>query len=95
MEQRTHHRKICTSWYHQRWFRILLVIVGLDMMVLGITLALGLNIVRLIEGYPILRILAGLAYVVVAIFIVTYALSYRRMQKEQFLLCQHCGQQCQ
>ncbi|MFT6829625.1 MAG: hypothetical protein ACJAV6_000458 [Candidatus Paceibacteria bacterium] len=84
-------RKICDSWYHQRWFRILLVIVGVDMIVLGVTFALGLDIISLIEGHIILRVLGGLAYVVVALFIIHYAMSYSRIRRNEFLLCQHCA----
>jgi len=84
-------RKICDSWYHQRWFRVLLIIVAIDMIVLGITFALGLDVISLIEGYAVLRVIGGLAYVIVALFIIHYSMSYSRIRKEEFLLCQHCA----
>ncbi|MCA9352888.1 hypothetical protein KC901_01770 [Patescibacteria group bacterium] len=90
----TGQRKICDSWYHQRWFRILLVIVGLDMMVLGVSFMLDFDVVRLIHAHTVLRVIGGLAYILVAIFIIHQALSYPRMKREVSLLCQHCGQEC-
>ena len=92
MKKHAQHRKICDSWYHQKWFRTLLVIVGLDMVVVGVAFALGLDILSFIQNFPtILRIIGGLAYVVVAGFIIYYALSYNRFHKESYLVCQHCA----
>jgi len=92
MEKHAQHRKICDSWYHQKWFRILLVLVGIDMIVLGIVFALGLDILSFVQGFPaLLRVLGGLAYIVVASFIIYYAVSYKKFHKESYLVCQHCA----
>lgn len=85
-------RKICDSWYHQRWFRILLIIVGVDMIILGGALVLGLDIVSLIEDiHAFWRILGGLAYILVAVFIIHYSLLYNSVQQKTYMLCQHCA----
>ena len=85
-------RKICDSWYHQKWFRILLVLVAIDMIVLGATFAIGLDIMSMIKIHTSLRIIGGSAYIVAALFIIHYAMSYSRIRKNEFLLCQHCAQ---
>lgn len=88
----TQRRKICDSWYHQSWFRILLIIVAVDMIVLGAAFTLGLDIMSLLGEIHIgLRALGGAAYVLVALFIIHYAMSYSNMKKETFLVCQHCA----
>ena len=85
-------RKICDSWYHQRWFRILLVIVAIDMILLGAAFAFGVNITTLIDTtHPLLRVLGGIAYILVAIFIIHHATSYERMKKKTYFVCQHCA----
>ena len=85
-------RKICDSWYHQRWFRILLVIVGVDMIILGGTFALGIDVMSLVEGIHVIwRVIGGLAYILVAIFIIHQALSYNKMRQNISLVCQHCA----
>jgi ABC-type uncharacterized transport system permease subunit len=88
----TQKRKICDSWYHQRWFRILLVIVAIDMIVLGVTFALGLDVMNLLgDIHIVLRAIGGLAYVLVAVFVIHYSMSYSKLKKENFLVCQHCA----
>lgn len=88
----TQQRKICNSWYHQSWFRVILVIVAIDMIVLGVTFALGLDIMNLLGDINIiLRSIGGLAYVLVALFVIHYAMSYTTMKKETYLVCQHCA----
>ena len=85
-------RKICDSWYHQRWFRILLVIVGVDMIILGGTFALGIDVISLVEGIHVIwRVIGGLAYILVAIFIIHQALSYNKLRQNISLVCQHCA----
>ena len=92
--KQSRHRKICDSWYHQSWFRVLLVIVGVDMIILGGAVAVGLDIVSVLESLPaFVRVIGGLAYIVVALFIIHYAMSYRSIKKEAYLLCQHCAAQ--
>lgn len=87
------HKKICDSWYHQRWFRVLLVVVGIDMIFLGGAFAFGFDITNLIDmTHPLLRMLGGAAYIIVAIFIIHYALSYSQMKKTQYLVCQYCAE---
>ena len=90
----TKHRKICDSWYHQKWFRILLVIVGVDMIILGGTFALGIDLVSLLDSIHVVwRVIGGVAYILVAIFIIHYALMYSRIREKSYLLCQHCAQE--
>lgn len=88
----TQRRKICDSWYHQGWFRILLILVAVDMIVLGVVFAIGLDILNLLGDVHIaLRIIGGAAYVLVAVFIIHYAMSYKKMKNDSFLICQHCA----
>ena len=85
-------RKICDSWYHQKWFRVLLVIVGVDMIVLGATFAVGVDVMSIIADIPLVfRIIAGLAYILVALFIIHQALSYNSMHRHTAFVCQHCA----
>lgn len=88
----TQRRKICDSWYHQSWFRVLLVLVAVDMIVLGVVFAAGLDILNLLGNiHVVLRLIGGAAYVLVAVFIIHYAMSYKKMKKDSFLICQHCS----
>ena len=90
-ENNTQHKKLCDSWYHQKWFRIVLVIVGLDMVVLGAAIALNLDILSFIQNInSVVRIIGGFAYVLVAMFVIHYALSYEKLKKETYLVCRHC-----
>lgn len=92
MKKTEQRRKICDSWYHQRWFRILLVIVAVDMIVLGAAVAFNLDILSIIDGLgSVVRIIGGAAYILVAVFIIHYAMSYKKLQKESYLVCQHCA----
>jgi hypothetical protein len=85
-------RKICDSWYHQGWFRILLIIVAVDMIFVGVTFGFGLDIMSLLgDVHIVIRVIGGLAYVLVALFVIHYAISYKKMKKEIFLVCQHCA----
>lgn len=92
MKKNMQQRKICDSWYHQSWFRILLVVVAVDMIFLGVSFAVGLDVIGFIQGIGLAwRILGGLAYVLVALFVIHYALSYKQLQKETYFVCQHCA----
>jgi hypothetical protein len=92
MKKHTKNRKVCDSWYHQKWFRVLLVVVAIDMIVLGATFGLGLDIMNLIgDFHPLLRIIGGIAYIIVALFIIHYAMSYQSLKKQTYLVCQHCA----
>lgn len=85
-------RKICDSWYHQTWFRIILVIVGIDMIVLGFSFAIGIDIMSLAPNIiPVLRVVFGIMYILVALFIVHYALGYEHIKKRTHFVCHHCG----
>lgn len=92
MEQSLKHRKICQSWYHRTWFRIILVIVGIDMIVLGASLILGFDLLTLLVGIHMMwRIIGGIAYILTASFILHYAFSYRHFRKKHAFVCQHCA----
>ncbi len=85
-------RKICDSWYHQTWFRFILVIVGIDMIVLGFSFAIGLDITTIITGFgPLLRVIFGSMYMLVALFIIHYALAYKKIKEETHFTCHHCA----
>ena len=85
-------RKICNSWYHQGWFRAILVIVGIDMIVLGFSFAIGLDIMSLAPNVGVvLRVVFGIMYIMVALFIVHYALMYKKIKEESHFVCHHCG----
>lgn len=90
--QNTKRRRVCNSWYHQTWFRILLVVVGVDMMILGATFAVGIDIVSFVNSFDTwLRVVFGIAYISVALFIIHYALSYQQMKRDAHFVCHHCG----
>lgn len=92
MENIEQQRRICDSWYHQRWFRILLVIVGIDMILLGATFIMGTRLISLIGGInPIIRMIGGIGYVLISLYIIHHAMSYRSTKKETYLVCQHCA----
>jgi len=78
-EQHTIHH----SWYHERWFRVLLVIVGFNMVILGFTIILNPDLLSFVQKvHSAIRIIAGLAYILVASFVIYYALSYEKLLKE-------------
>ncbi len=84
--------RVCDSWYHHRWFRVILIIVALDMIVLGISFALGYDAVLFFAGItgPVIRAIIGIMYVLVAVFILKETMSYQKNKSEQDLVCQHC-----
>jgi hypothetical protein len=62
------------------------------MIVLGVTFALGLDVMNLLgDIHIVLRAIGGLAYVLVAVFVIHYSMSYSKLKKENFLVCQHCA----
>jgi|GEM_PF-2556999 len=85
-------RKVCDSWYHHRWFRMVLLLVGVDMLVLGVGFAVGINPIVLLAGVTniIVRGIIGIAYVLVAGYLIKHSLSYEQLVKETNLACQHC-----
>lgn len=92
MKKHVQGRRICDSWYHQKWFRILLIIVGVDMILLGAVLILGLDVSAMIEAMHMsLRIVGGLVYILVAVFIIHQALSYEKQHANIHYLCKHCA----
>ena len=92
MNKHEQRRKICDSWYHQKWFRIILIIVGLDMIFLGFAFVFNMDIVGILTMIPgWLRILGGILYVLCASFMVHYALSYNLIKRNTRFICQHCG----
>lgn len=94
MKKSTKKRRICSSLYHQPLFRIILVLVGIDMIVLGFTFAMGIDIFALVpEMHLILRIIFGLLYVLVALFIIHYALAYKDVKEMCQFVCHDCAHQ--
>lgn len=92
MKKHAQQRKICDSWYHQRWFRILLVIVGIDMILLGGTIMFNLDFISLLEKVPtFVNVIGGIAYMLVAIFIIHQAMSYNSLHRNTHFICQHCA----
>lgn len=85
-------RQVCNSWYHQKWFRVILVLVGIDMFVLGFAFAANIDIFKIIPEINIVfHIIGGFMYMVVASFIIHYAFDYRQLKKKSHFVCNHCG----
>jgi len=85
-------RKICDSMYHQKWFRVLLILVGIDMIILGFTVAIGMDILSIIPYLgAVTRIVFGLLYITAALFMIHYAVAYERIKKESHFVCAHCS----
>lgn len=85
-------RRICNSLYHNPLFRAVLVIVGIDMIVLGFSFAIGIDIMSFAPQVAIpLRIIFGLMYILVALFVIHYALAYRKFKKDSHFVCHHCA----
>ena len=70
-----------------------MIIIGIDMFVLGLSFALGFNILVFFAGITgtIARALIGISYIVISGYIIKHALNYKKHMKESYLLCQHCG----
>lgn len=92
MKHELKNKRRCDSWYHHRWFRILLLLVGIDMFILGFVFALGYNPLVFFVAItgPFLRALIGIAYVVVSGYIIKHSLSYSKMVSERHLVCEDC-----
>lgn len=85
-------RKICDSWYHQKWFRFILVIVGIDIFILGFTIAAGVDIFTFLsEMHLVLKIVIGFLYILVASFIIHYAIDYEDIRNKAHFTCHYCG----
>ena len=95
MNKKNSIRRICNSWYHHKWFRIILLLVGVDMLILGFSFALGYNALVFFVGITgvTVRAIIGIAYILVAGYIIKHAVSYRRSTKKAYLLCQHCTEE--
>ena len=92
MKKSKEFKKVCNSWYHQRWFRILLIIVGVDMIVFGVLFGLGINVWQFVLYAPsVVRLLGGLMYVLVALYLIHHAMSYQTMKEKMNLVCHHCA----
>lgn len=91
MKDHMKRRKICTSWYHQTWFRVVLIIVGFDLVILGFAFAIGIDLVAITNHFsPIVRIVFGLMYVLAALFLIHYSLAYNKIKSMSHLVCHHC-----
>lgn len=91
MKEHAKRRKVCGSWYHRAWFRIILIIVGFDLVILGFTFAIGIDLVAITNHFsPIIRIIFGLMYILAALFLIHYALAYKKMKENSHLTCHHC-----
>ncbi len=79
----------CESWYHQKWFRIVLVFIAIDMFILGFSFAIGVNVLVFFAGIvgTITRAIIGILYVMVAGYILNHTLHYKRHIKEHHLVC--------
>ncbi len=95
MSRKFKKEKRCGSWYHQSWFRVLLILVSLDMIFFGAAISLNIDVFGFINKFhSTLRVLGGLAYILIALMIIHFAVSYKRIKKESYLLCQNCGDEC-
>ncbi len=74
---------VSESWYHQKWFRVVLIIVGIDMILLGSVFILDLRIIGVIASvYPLFRVAVGFGYILTALFIIYHSLSYEKFHEE-------------
>ena len=88
-------RRICNSWYHHKWFRVLLVFIGIDLFILGVTFALGINLLVFFAGITgaIIRVIFGILYILIAGYLIKHGLYYKKATQESYMLCQHCAHQ--
>ena len=85
-------RKVCNSWYHQKWFRFILVLVGIDMFIFGFAFAARIDIFTLIPKLNIIfHFIFGFLYMLVASFIIHYAFDYKKFKKNSHFVCHYCG----
>ena len=96
-EKREQHYQIrkgythCRSLYHHPWFRILLVLVSIDMIVLGFCYAIGINVFSLLpQPALILRIIIGFLYIISALAVIHYVFEYERMKEGISYICYKC-----
>ncbi len=83
----------CSKLYHQAWFRVLLVIVGMDMFIFGFLFAADIDVFAMIpQMHIVLHLVFGFMYMLVAAFIIHYALDYHKIKKQTRFVCHHCGE---
>ena len=62
------------------------------MAALGFCYAIGFDLISLLPKLGlVLRAIFGLMYVLVAFFIIHYAIAYEKIKKEYSFVCHHCG----
>ncbi len=96
MKKRKHNqgRRVCNSLYHKWWFRLILIVAGMDLFVLGFGFALGLDILSFIPHTNIFfNFFIGLFDMLVASFIIHYAYDYHRFKKQYVFVCHYCANQ--
>jgi hypothetical protein len=85
-------KKSCSSLYHHKWFRVLLVLVGIDMFILGFLFAADIDISTVIpKMHIIFHLIFGFMYMLVSSFIIHYALDYRKIKERSHFVCYECG----
>ncbi len=87
-------RRVCNSLYHKWWFRLMLIVAGMDLFVLGFGFALGLDMVSFMPHTNVyFNLVVGLFYMLVASFIIHYAYDYHHFKKQHVFVCQYCATQ--
>jgi len=81
----------CRSLYHEWWFRVILIIVSIDMIVFGFAYAIGINFFEFLpEPSIFVRALIGFLYVLSALAILHYVFEYERMKEGITYICYKC-----
>ena len=82
------------SWCYHLWFRILMVLVALDIIVLGWASVFGYNFFDLlVEAQLWLRIVVAVIYSLAALFIIYHTISYGKLMKKRDHVCYRCASQ--
>jgi len=72
-----------TSLYHKLWFRILLGIGALDLIVMAFAFGVGYDFLLWKEVLPLpIRLIFSVLYIIIAFFILYYVLSYGELRRK-------------
>ncbi len=81
----------CKSLSHSLWFRVMLVLVAISMIVFGFTYAIGIDIFSFLPHPSFtIRFIIGILYIVTALFIIHYVFEYERGKEEFHYVCYRC-----
>ncbi len=81
----------CKSLSHSLWFRIILVLVAISMIVFGFTYAMGIDILSFLPHPSFtVRFIIGILYIITALFVIHYVFEYERGKEEFHYICYRC-----